>query len=190
MTAGAARRDASVRAAVGAALLGAALLFSASAARAQAFEGGAPPCDPALPAVARGECLKARVDASERALAAERARIDAAIEAAPGLFPPQRVRWRRALDDTQGMWVRLRNAECQEVAPFEEALARPGGAPPSGEPDRAPPADAAPATGPLRREAVPLGPRRGDLYLARLICLAERNAARLAELRRRYPEPR
>ena len=65
------------------------------------------------------ECLEAAVRDSDRILAAALSRAHAAIDARPELAPAQKTRWKNALDEAQGMFMRFRNLECQNVAPYE-----------------------------------------------------------------------
>jgi uncharacterized protein YecT (DUF1311 family) len=77
-------------------------------------------CDRAkLPGRAYIECLEAAVRDNDRALAAALSRAHAAIDARPELVPVQKTRWKNALDEAQGMFMRFRNLECQNVAPYE-----------------------------------------------------------------------
>jgi uncharacterized protein YecT (DUF1311 family) len=43
----------------------------------------------------------------------------AAIEARADLIPAQRTRWKNMLEEAQGLFIRFRNFECQNVAPYE-----------------------------------------------------------------------
>jgi uncharacterized protein YecT (DUF1311 family) len=68
------------------------------------------------------ECLRTAADQAERDLAAAVEAAFKAIDARPGLLSGQKARWRRALGDAQAQWVAWRDAECQDVAPFESGL--------------------------------------------------------------------
>jgi uncharacterized protein YecT (DUF1311 family) len=65
------------------------------------------------------ECLRKAQEESEKAMSAAMAAAAAAVDKAPNTPAPQRQRWKRSLEDVQALWVRFRNAECQDVAPFE-----------------------------------------------------------------------
>jgi len=75
------------------------------------------------------ECLRANADRAEQDLAAA---IDAAlknIDAHPGVLASQKARWKRSLNDAQAQWIGWRDAECQDVAPFEAGMSAKGGDP-------------------------------------------------------------
>jgi uncharacterized protein YecT (DUF1311 family) len=77
-------------------------------------------CDPArMSGRDYPECLRKAQEESERQLLALMSSIHGVVDKAPGTQGAQRARWKRALDDAQALWVRFRNAECQEVSPFE-----------------------------------------------------------------------
>jgi uncharacterized protein YecT (DUF1311 family) len=67
------------------------------------------------------ECLRKAQDDSDRALRERISTIAAIIDKTPGMQPAQKTRWRKAVEDGQGLWMRFRNAECQELTPFETA---------------------------------------------------------------------
>jgi uncharacterized protein YecT (DUF1311 family) len=78
------------------------------------------PCDSkALQPRALQECLRKAQDDSERLLRERIQTISGIIERAQGLPNPQKTRWKKALEDSQGQWVRFRNAECQDLTTFE-----------------------------------------------------------------------
>ena len=75
------------------------------------------------------DCLRANADRADQDLAAS---IDAAIrnvEARQGLLSSQKARWKRSLNDAQTQWLGWRDAECQDVAPFESGMGAKGGDP-------------------------------------------------------------
>jgi uncharacterized protein YecT (DUF1311 family) len=75
------------------------------------------------------ECLRTGADKADRQLATV---VDAAIksiDARQGLLSSQKARWRRSLNDAQAQWVAWRDAECQDVAPFESGMDAKGGDP-------------------------------------------------------------
>lgn len=67
------------------------------------------------------ECLRKAQEDSERQMMTLMSAIHGIVDKAPGTQSAQRTRWKRSLDDAQALWVRFRNAECQEVSPFEAA---------------------------------------------------------------------
>ena len=75
------------------------------------------------------ECLKAASDKSDHELAAI---VDAAIksiEGRSGLSNAQKTRWRRLLNDAESQWLTWRDAECQDLAPFEAGMSAKGADP-------------------------------------------------------------
>ncbi len=75
------------------------------------------------------DCLRASADRADQDLAAT---IDAAIknvEARQGVLSSQKARWKRSLNDAQAQWIGWRDAECQDVAPFEAGMLAKGGDP-------------------------------------------------------------
>jgi uncharacterized protein YecT (DUF1311 family) len=75
------------------------------------------------------QCLRAGADHADAQLAAT---VDAAvksIDSRQGLLSSQKARWRRSLNDAQAQWVSWRDAECQDVAPFEAGMTAKGGDP-------------------------------------------------------------
>jgi uncharacterized protein YecT (DUF1311 family) len=65
------------------------------------------------------ECLRKAQEDSDRKLRERIAAIAAVIDKTPNLPAQQKTRWRKALEDSQGQWVRFRNAECQDLTTFE-----------------------------------------------------------------------
>ena len=74
------------------------------------------------------------------------------------MFDAQRARWRNSLAESQDIWLRLRNAECQNVAPFEGQAA---------------------STSVVRN--------RMAAFEAKLACSVRMNESRAADLSTRYP---
>jgi uncharacterized protein YecT (DUF1311 family) len=113
------------------ALLAAALVASTAAAVA----AGAPrasqlACDSnKIGARELAECLRAGADRAEQDLSAT---VDAAlksIDSRPGVLTSQKSRWKRSLNDAETQWIGWRDAECQDVAPFEAGMGAKGGDP-------------------------------------------------------------
>jgi uncharacterized protein YecT (DUF1311 family) len=67
------------------------------------------------------ECLRKAQEESDRTMRDRIVAIAAVIDRTPALQPQQKARWKKALDDSQGLWMRFRNGECQELTPFESA---------------------------------------------------------------------
>jgi uncharacterized protein YecT (DUF1311 family) len=65
------------------------------------------------------ECLRKAHEDSDRTMRERITAISASIDKMAGLQGPQKIRWKKALDDGQSLWVRFRNAECQDITPFE-----------------------------------------------------------------------
>ena len=73
------------------------------------------------------DCLRIASEKSERDLAAAFEAIGKAIDGRPGLQGGQKARWKRSLNDAQALWLRYRDADCQDVAPFEQGIGKTGG---------------------------------------------------------------
>jgi uncharacterized protein YecT (DUF1311 family) len=65
------------------------------------------------------ECLRKAQEDSDRKMRERIAAIAGVIDKTPNLPAQQKTRWRKALEDSQGQWVRFRNAECQDLTTFE-----------------------------------------------------------------------
>ena len=65
------------------------------------------------------ECLEKVLRDSDEAVGHANRRAHATIDARSDLAPTQRTRWKNTLDEAQGLFVRFRNFECQNVAPYE-----------------------------------------------------------------------
>ena len=75
------------------------------------------------------QCLRAAADKTNKTLTET---FDAAlksIDARQGMLSSQKSRWRRSLGEAQEEWVRWRDSECQDVAPFEGGMGATGGDP-------------------------------------------------------------
>jgi uncharacterized protein YecT (DUF1311 family) len=118
-------------------------------------------CDPAtMTGGTFAQCLTAADKKSAEELDAAMANAMASIATRSGVFEAQRPRWKHSLADSQEIWLRFRNGECQEVAPFEGQAA---------------------VTNALRN--------RMAAFEARLTCSVRMNRARAADLLARYPPP-
>jgi uncharacterized protein YecT (DUF1311 family) len=65
------------------------------------------------------ECLRKAQDDSDRKMRERIQAIAGVIEKTPNLANQQKTRWKKAVDDSQGQWIRFRNAECQDLTTFE-----------------------------------------------------------------------
>jgi uncharacterized protein YecT (DUF1311 family) len=65
------------------------------------------------------ECLENAQRDYDRALTEANGRAQAKVEARSDLASTQRARWKNTLDEAHGLFVRFRNFECQNVAPYE-----------------------------------------------------------------------
>jgi uncharacterized protein YecT (DUF1311 family) len=72
------------------------------------------------------ECLETALRDSDRALTEANLRAQARIEARADLAVTQRTRWKNVLEEAQGQFIRFRNFECQNVAPYEGSGGRIG----------------------------------------------------------------
>lgn len=65
------------------------------------------------------ECLETAVRDSDKLLSEAHARAIGVVDARGDLAPVQKTRWRNMLEEVQGQFIRFRNFECQNVAPYE-----------------------------------------------------------------------
>lgn len=65
------------------------------------------------------ECLENAVRETNDKLGEAHARALGIVEARADLVPVQKTRWRNMLEETHGQFIRFRNFECQNVAPYE-----------------------------------------------------------------------
>jgi uncharacterized protein YecT (DUF1311 family) len=87
-------------------------------------------CDPEhIGASELAECLRTASDKSERELSSALEASLKSIDAKPKMLSSQRSRWKRFLNDSEAQWTSLRDAECQDLAPFETGMAAKGGDP-------------------------------------------------------------
>ena len=75
------------------------------------------------------DCLRTNSDRAERDLAVEADAAVKSIDAHAGVLNAQKSRWKRSLNDAQTQWLSWRDAECQDVAPFEAGMSAKGGDP-------------------------------------------------------------
>jgi uncharacterized protein YecT (DUF1311 family) len=79
-----------------------------------------------LPGRSYVECLEAALRDSDRALSEASQRAQARVEARTDLAITQRTRWKNVLEESQGQFIRFRNFDCQNVAPYEGTSGRIG----------------------------------------------------------------
>jgi uncharacterized protein YecT (DUF1311 family) len=75
------------------------------------------------------DCLRAAADRSDKDLAGAVEAAIKSIEGRQGLLGNQKARWKRSLNDSQSLWLSWRDADCQDVAPFEAGMSAKGGDP-------------------------------------------------------------
>ena len=75
------------------------------------------------------DCLRAAADRSDKDMAGAIAAAIKNIDARQGLLAAQKARWKRSLNDSQSLWLSWRDADCQDVAPFEAGMSAKGGDP-------------------------------------------------------------
>jgi len=75
------------------------------------------------------DCLRAGADRAEQDLAATIEAALKSIDSRPGVLASQKSRWKRSLNDAETQWIGWRDAECQDVAPFEAGMGAKGGDP-------------------------------------------------------------
>lgn len=117
-------------------------------------------CSLDLPRAEYASCLVEAEKLSSAELASYVEALVESIATRPGVFDTQRARWQRSLREAQSSWLRLRNQECQELAPFE-----------------------------LQSGAKTVIQRRAETFTDRLACILRANEARKADLAERYPNP-
>ena len=72
------------------------------------------------------ECLETALRESDQAVTDAVGRARERVETRSDLAPTQRTRWKNVLDEAHGLFVRFRNFECQNVAPYEGGSGRIG----------------------------------------------------------------
>ncbi|HXL68173.1 MAG TPA: lysozyme inhibitor LprI family protein [Xanthobacteraceae bacterium] len=98
-------------------------LFAASAAEAQQVSRPSQAvCERAkLPGRGYIECLEKASRDTDRTMNEALARARVVIETHAELAGVQKARWKSALEEAQGVFLRFRGLECQNVAPYEGA---------------------------------------------------------------------
>ncbi len=105
-------------------------LIAVPAAAAEDMRPSAIACDARkIGARELAECLHAAELKSERELTAEVEAAAKSIDGRSGLISGQKARWKRSLNDAEAQWLSWRDAECQDVAPFEAGMNAKGGDP-------------------------------------------------------------
>jgi uncharacterized protein YecT (DUF1311 family) len=111
-------------------LLATALALSTSAALAEETRPSQTMCDASkIGARELAECLRTAADKSDKELTATVEASIKSIETRPRLLSSQKSRWKHSLNETQAQWIGWRDAECQDVAPFEAGMGAKGGDP-------------------------------------------------------------
>jgi uncharacterized protein YecT (DUF1311 family) len=111
-------------------IVSALLVFTAGAAFADSSRPSQLACDTKkIGAKDLADCLRASADRSDKELAGALEAAIKIIESRPGLLNNQKARWKRSLNDSQALWLNWRDADCQDVAPFEAGMSAKGGDP-------------------------------------------------------------
>jgi uncharacterized protein YecT (DUF1311 family) len=127
------------------------LIIGVGSAAADAARPSQTACDTTkIGAKDLADCLRAAADRSDKDLAKALEDALKSIDGHVGLLNAQKARWKRSLNDSQALWIGWRDADCQDVAPFEAGMTAKGGDP-------------------------------------RLGCIIDHDAARIDELKSRYP---
>jgi|SRR5271155_147694 len=127
------------------------LIIGVGSASADAARPSQTACDTTkIGAKDLADCLRAAADRSDKDLAKAVEDALKSIDGHVGLLNAQKARWKRSLNDSQALWTSWRDADCQDVAPFEAGMTAKGGDP-------------------------------------RLGCIIDHDAARIDELKSRYP---
>ena len=120
-------RSAAARPRAGISAIAAILVLGTLSAVASGLRPVSAVCDRGkLPGRGFIECLEAALGNSDRALADASVHALARIEARADLANTQRMRWKNVLEEAQGQFIRFRNFDCQNVAPYEGASGRIG----------------------------------------------------------------
>lgn len=99
-----------------------AILAGAAAEAQQSARPSQAVCDRAkLPGRAYIDCLEKASRDTDRAMNEALARARTVIESHAELAPVQKTRWKAALEEAHGVFLRFRGLECQNVAPYEGA---------------------------------------------------------------------
>lgn len=102
------------------ALLALTLIIFAGPLAAQEPRPSRAACERAkLPGRGYIECLEKAARETHDALEAAIVRIRATVDAREELAPVQKTRWKNAIEESQILFIRFRNQECQTVAPYE-----------------------------------------------------------------------
>jgi|SRR5579862_2486496 uncharacterized protein YecT (DUF1311 family) len=106
------------------------LVFCAGAALAETPRPSQTACDATkIGAKDLADCLRAAADRSDKDLAKALEAALKSIDGHVGLLSAQKARWKRSLNDSQSLWIGWRDADCQDVAPFEAGMTAKGGDP-------------------------------------------------------------
>jgi uncharacterized protein YecT (DUF1311 family) len=106
------------------------LIFAFGSAYADTQRPSQLACDSKkIGAQALADCLRTAADRSDKDLASAVAAAIKTIDGRTGLLGAQKARWKRSLNDSQALWQSWRDADCQDVAPFEAGMSAKGGDP-------------------------------------------------------------
>jgi len=104
--------------------------LAASAAAADELRPSQLACDARkIGARELADCLRSNADRADQDLAAAFDAATKSVDARQGLMSSQKARWKRSLNDAEAQWIGWRDAECQDVAPFEAGMGAKGGDP-------------------------------------------------------------
>ncbi len=111
-------------------LVSALLIFAMGSASADTQRPSQIACDSKkIGAQALADCLRNAADRSDKELAGAVAAAIKTIDGRTGMLSAQKSRWKRSLNDSQSLWLSWRDADCQDVAPFEAGMSAKGGDP-------------------------------------------------------------
>jgi uncharacterized protein YecT (DUF1311 family) len=104
------------------ALLSLLAIFAITPTQAQQGRPSQAACERAkLPGRGYIECLEKASRDADRMMNEALARARTVIESHAELAAVQKTRWKSALEEAQGVFLRFRGLECQNVAPYEGA---------------------------------------------------------------------
>jgi uncharacterized protein YecT (DUF1311 family) len=75
------------------------------------------------------DCLRAAADHTEKDLNGIIEAAVKSIDTRPAMLSAQKSRWKRSLNESEALWLGWRDADCQDVAPFESGMGAKGGDP-------------------------------------------------------------
>jgi uncharacterized protein YecT (DUF1311 family) len=75
------------------------------------------------------DCLRLASEKSDQELKTTVEAAVKSVDSKPKMLSSQKSRWKRSLNEAQAQWLTWRDAECQDVAPFEAGMNAKGGDP-------------------------------------------------------------